>query len=113
VTLVLSAMVVGFLVFADLNVWIRPLVTLWFLAVCPGMAFIRLLRIKDRRTEWSLAIALSVALATLAAAASLYAKAWSSNGVLAALICLTVVGVVLQGAASFRIVPRSATAPGQ
>jgi hypothetical protein len=104
---------VGLLAFGDVDTSVRPVLTLGFLAVCPGLAFVRLLRIKERWMEWTLAVALSVALETLVATASLYGGFWSPNGVLAIVLCLTMVGLLLEFAASFRIVPRRATAPGQ
>ncbi len=112
-TLLLSTMAVGFLVLGDVNSWIRPILALWFLSVCPGTAFVRLLRIGDPWAELSLGIALSLALDTLAAAASLYLGTWSVSGVLAILMGLTVLGVALQIASSFRLVPRNAPHPGQ
>jgi hypothetical protein len=40
----------------------RLITTLWFLLVCPGMAFIRLFQFDETYYEWTLAIALSISL---------------------------------------------------
>src|SRR4051794_8382675 len=40
----------------------RPALVLWFVLVCPGMALVRLLRLGEPVTEWTLAVALSVTL---------------------------------------------------
>lgn len=72
-----------------------------FLLVCPGMAFVRLLDL-DAVAEWTLAVALSIAVLVLASTALLYAGRWS---VLAALLLVdgvTVVGMALQVVALIR-----------
>lgn len=75
---------------------LRPALTLWFLLVCPGMAFVRLLEIAPSYVEWMLGIALSLALNTLLSALMMYAYAWSWELALLLLVMLSVGGAVLQ-----------------
>jgi hypothetical protein len=56
----------------------RALVMLWFLAVCPGMALVRLLDLADDRCgAWTFAIASSLCLQTITATIMVYGRAWS------------------------------------
>ena len=71
--IVLSALGASVADYADVHSPIRPLVALWFLSLCPGMAFVRLLDIEEGYVELTLAIALSLALNTAVATAMLYA----------------------------------------
>lgn len=75
---------------------IQPLLVSWFLLICPGMAFVRLLRIEERATEVLLAIALSIAIDMIAAEILLYAEVWSAAWVLSLLIGISLAGVALQ-----------------
>lgn len=109
--LVVSMLVVGVLAFGDVDSAVRPVLTLAFLVVCPGLAFVRLLHVEKRWMEWSLAVALSISLDTVVATASLYGGVWSPNGILAVLLCLTLLGLILECASSFQVVPRRTTVP--
>ena len=81
---------------SDIGSPVRPLVAFWFLLICPGMAFVPLLRIKERLTEVTVAIALSIALDTIVAETMVLTKRWSPEWALFLLICMAVVGAVLQ-----------------
>src|SRR5574340_773862 len=81
-----SAMLAGTLSLANSSVWLGPLAGLWFLLVCPGMAFVGLLPVKEQRTRWTLAVALSLALDALVASFLMYATLWSPNTALVILI---------------------------
>ena len=72
------------------------MIALWFLLVCPGMAFARLLRIRDRVREWTLAVALSLVLETILATTMVYARLWSPKGGLGVLMGLSTIGAILQ-----------------
>ncbi len=62
---------------------LRHVIAFWFLLVCPGMAAVRLLRIREPVVEWTLAVALSLALDLLLAAMMVYSGRWSPvSGVL-------------------------------
>lgn len=84
--IVVWALVTGLLVFAGSDTPLRPVVVLPFLLVCPGLALVRLLRIREPVTELTLGVALSVALAVLVPGAMLYTGAWSPKASLALLI---------------------------
>ncbi|MDQ2651788.1 MAG: aminoglycoside phosphotransferase family protein [Chloroflexota bacterium] len=84
----MSALLALLFVVADFGSPLRPLVALWFLGFCPGMAVVQLLAIRNRLGEIMLAIALSVTMATLTALAMIYANVWSPQlgvGLLAAM----------------------------
>ena len=72
---------------------VRAPITVWFIAFCPGMAVVRLLRIDDAVAEVMLAFALSFALAGLVPGVFLYLGAWSPGWSLAVLVVITVVGL--------------------
>ncbi len=60
------------------------------------MAFVRLLKLNDWMSEWSLAIALSLALETLITGTLLYLGIGSPVWSLIILICLSIIGAALQ-----------------
>lgn len=81
---------------ANLSTGLRLCVSLWFLIICPGMAFVPLLRLSNAGDEWTLAIAISLALDTLVAEFMLYTERWSPPSILLILICLSLIGLILQ-----------------
>jgi hypothetical protein len=74
----------------------RPAVVFWFLLFCPGMAFVRLLRIRSMVTELTLAIAFSIVLGTIVAETMVLAGIWSSQGALMVLVSLSLSGAAYQ-----------------
>jgi uncharacterized membrane protein len=94
--IVASALVIGLLVFGNVVSPVRPVISLWFLLFCPGMAFVQLLHIKDPIGELALAVALSLAIASILATAMVYARLWSPRWGLGILIGISVFGAVLQ-----------------
>lgn len=94
--LVASALAINVLVLADIQTPLRPMLALWFLLVCPGMALVRLLRIRNFALELSLAVALSIALDALAAGSLLYARRWSPEASLIILGIISCAGAVAQ-----------------
>ncbi len=92
--IIFSALVTGWLTFAYIDSPFRFWLTGWFIIVCPGMAWARLLRLRESYFEWTLAIALSLALAAIVSGVMLYAKVWSPQWGVAVLIGISVVGVV-------------------
>ena len=68
---------------------IRGSITVWFIAICPGMAIVRLLRLGRPVTEMMLGIALSLALASLVPGIFMYLGAWSPAGSLTTLMAVT------------------------
>jgi hypothetical protein len=75
---------------------LRPLVTTWFLLVCPGLALMRLLPRRGAVTLFVLAIATSVSLETIVAEAMLETSIWSPRAALAVFIAVTLAGSALR-----------------
>jgi hypothetical protein len=95
VVIMLSAVGAGVVNALNVHVSIRAPIVLWFLFICPGMAYVRLLRLKQYLVEWVLAIALSLALDLIVASMLLYAGRWSPSWALLILIGLSSVGALL------------------
>jgi hypothetical protein len=74
----------------------RPAIVFSFLLVCPGLAFVRLLRIQGPLIELTLAIALSIALDVIVAEAMVLTRQWSPELGVTALAGLSVTGAVVQ-----------------
>ncbi len=88
----LSAISAGLVNFVFTTSAIRPIVILWFLCICPGMVFVRSLRLKEPVVEWTLAFALSFSIDAIVAAIQLYTGRWSAAGTLSILMgfCLVI-----------------------
>ena len=100
-TLILSIIAVGLVNFVFTNAIVRPVIVMWFLFVCPGMAVTRLLNLKEGITEWALALALSFSIDAIIASILLYAGMWSPDGILVLLMafcCCCVIGQAIAGA---------------
>lgn len=93
--LLLSSTTVSIVTFTGAFPGLRPFVVLPFLLLCPGLAWVKLLRLESRLAELTLAVALSLVLATAVAAGTLYAGAWSPRLSLAVLLTLTLLAVAL------------------
>lgn len=76
----------------------HEVVVFWFLAVCPGMAVVRVLRLRETLSQWILAVSLSIALDTILAMVQLYGRWWSPTGGFIALTIITLAGSVLDTA---------------
>lgn len=94
--LLLSASAAGISAFALPGTLLCLVVILWFLLVCPGMTLVRYLDLKEPHTEWTLAIAVSLAIDALVASIALYAGAWFPPGILGILITFCIFGVIGQ-----------------
>jgi uncharacterized membrane protein len=97
-----SAIGIGLFVFGDGTSPVRPAMALWFLLICPGMAFVRLLHIKDSGNELTLAVALSLAIDVALALVMAYTKLWSLQGGLSILIGISMLGAVFQVVSAYR-----------
>lgn len=60
------------------------------------MAYVPLLHVRDGPVEWTLAIALSLAIDAIVATFMVYTGNWSPNGGLIALMAISIGGVALQ-----------------
>jgi len=87
---------------------LRPYIALWFFVLCPGMALIRLLRLRGIVAEYTLAVATSLTLEALIASIQIYTHSWSPTLTLNILIGICVVGALLQ-----LYVLRSTSHPGE
>ncbi len=77
----------------DVHSFARPALVIWFLTVCPGMAWVRLLQVRDKMLRWTLAIAISLLLDLLLAMGMLYSSWWSPTWALIILVAIAGVGV--------------------
>ena len=75
---------------------LRPFIVFWFFVICPGMALVRLLRLRNLLAEYTLAVATSLTLDTLVASIQLYSHHWSPTLTLNILIGICVAGALLQ-----------------
>ena len=96
IIIILSAIGTALVTAGNMGVPARSLITFWFLLVCPGMAFTRLLQIEDVWAELMIAIALSIAMGTIVAETMVLTQRWLPQWGLVVLICISLVGAVLQ-----------------
>lgn len=94
--ILLSAVLTALFFVLDIASPLRLVTTFWFLLVCPGMAFVRLQRFDESHYEWTLAIALSIAVDGIVACLLLYLHLWSVELGLSILIVLSLLGAYLQ-----------------
>ena len=103
IVIILSALAAGLFNFVFTDTVIRPIIVFWFLFICPGMALVRFLRLKEPVVEWLLAIALSFAIEALAAGIELLAGKWAPAATLSILIGLSLGGAIVQLAITYLI----------
>ncbi len=87
--LILSSLGVSLFALFDWHGPLRPIITLWFCVLCPGMALVRLAGFRTAVPNWTLAIAFSLALVTLVGIVLLYSGKWSWQNGLAILVGFT------------------------
>lgn len=93
--LLLSSLGISLFAFFDWHGPLRPILTLWFCIVCPGMALVRLAGFRMTVPNWTLAIAFSLALVTLVGIVTLYSGKWSWQNSLAILVGFTLIATTL------------------
>jgi hypothetical protein len=71
--------------------------TLWFLLICPGMALVGILGVRDPWVRVTAAVALSIAIDVAVAGTLVYSGAWSPGIALLVLSFISLAGAVLQG----------------
>jgi hypothetical protein len=96
IIIVLSAGATSLVTFVIPGRPVRPIVVMWFLCICPGMALVRLLRLHEPVVEWTLAVAISFAIDALVAGIQLYAGRWSPTLILEIVIAVSLAGVIVQ-----------------
>ena len=72
----------------------RHLLLLWFLTVCPGMAYVQALQVRNIIAEWLMAMALSFVLVSAVAMVMVFAE-WRPEQGLNVVAGLTLLGVAL------------------
>ncbi len=98
--IILSALATGLVNFVIPGAAGRPIIVMWFLFVCPGMVLVRFFRLSEPVAEWTLAIALSLAIDALLAGIQMYAGLWFPAATLEILIGFCLVGAIAQIAQS-------------
>jgi hypothetical protein len=83
---------------------VRTALAVWVFAVCPGLAVVGAIGLRDRWMEVSLVIALSLALDVIVSGALTYAVGWSPDAALAILLTFSLVGAAIQAARPPRLV---------
>ncbi|MBN1679604.1 MAG: hypothetical protein JW966_04880 [Anaerolineae bacterium] len=96
VIIVVSAWVTGLVVFMDALPPVRPALVFWFVLVCPGMAYVNLLKLDDIASQLTLGVALSLALGAIVAALMVYTERWSPDAGLGILIGISLLGVLIR-----------------
>ncbi len=94
--IVASTIAVAALLAGDIHSPLRVLVTLWFLFVCTGMAFVPLLGVRPLAYELALGFVLSLLVDTLVATALVAAGGLSATSGLVTLAVLCLIGCGLQ-----------------
>ncbi len=96
VAIFISALLVDLAMLLNFPPILRFPLTFWFLLVCPGMAYVRLLELEDNLTQWVIAIALSLAISLVLVLVMLYTGWWIPEWGLLILIILSLAGASLQ-----------------
>lgn len=94
--IILSALAAGLVNFLLPDIIVRPVIVMWFLFVCPGMMVIRFFQLKEPVTEWTLAIALSLAIDGLVASLQMYSGYWSPPITLGIIMSISALGAIGQ-----------------
>lgn len=85
------------LVLIDSTSIIRAIITLVFLSICPGMAWVRMISLSSRILKVILSIAVSMLIVTITAEAMLYTRHWSELTGILLLEGITLVGIIVEG----------------
>jgi hypothetical protein len=81
---------------------LRTLLVFWFLAVCPGLAIIGLIELRDPWLEMALVPALSLAIDVFVGGILSYSGLWSPTAGIIVLVAISVCGAVAQDALGAR-----------
>jgi hypothetical protein len=77
---------------------LRSAAVVWFLAVCPGLGVIALLRLRDPWLEVALVPALSFAIDILVSGTLAYTGLWSPAACILILVAVSIAGAIAQDA---------------
>ncbi len=90
---------------------VRVIVVAWFMLVCPGLAYVGLLRLNRPLAEVMLSIALSLAIDAIVAEVMALSNTWSPAAGLTVLVALSMTGAVLQLIVLWRAPVKEVTNP--
>lgn len=99
--ILVSGILILIMMAANVQSPIRPWLAFWFLLICPGFAFIPLLRLRSGWIQLPIGLALSIAIDTIVAETLVLARLWSSLGALIIICGIAFAGIALQ---YFRII---------
>ncbi|MFG2045177.1 hypothetical protein [Dactylosporangium sp. NPDC048998] len=85
---------------------VRAVAVLAYLAIVPGLACVRLIRLPDRLTQFVLGVALSLALGTVVAQAMVQLRRWSPTLGLCALVTVASVAALTELVRNWRTARR-------
>ncbi|GCF10148.1 acyltransferase [Dictyobacter arantiisoli] len=74
----------------------RPLFIMWFLFICPGMAFVRFLHLKELLVKLALAMAVSFSIDGIVVGIYLYAGHWSPLAMMLTLAVFSIAAVSIE-----------------
>jgi hypothetical protein len=86
---------------------LRTAQVVWFLAVCPGLAIVGLLRLRDPWLEAALVPALSFSIDVIVGGVLAYSGLWSASTAILILIVISVSGALAQDAVADRLARRA------
>jgi hypothetical protein len=95
IAIILLGICTGLVVFTGILPSIRPVLVFVFLLVCPGLVFVRMLRLDDLIMLATLSIALSLAIDAAVATLLLSTAAWSFSRGLVIIFAITLTGLML------------------
>ena len=101
ITIIISSIVAGILAQSGPGGYLRPIVSFWFMLVCPGMAIVGLLHLKDHLIELVLSIALSISISVVLTEFMALSHLWSALAGLRILIAICLAGAALQIRSAF------------
>lgn len=90
-----STVMMALVVRLDLGPPLAPIIAVWFVFLCPGLPYVRLLDLREPLTEALLAIALSLSIEAIVGLVLLRTSTWTSVGMLQIVLAITGVGVLL------------------
>jgi hypothetical protein len=76
--------------------FLRPILVLTFLCICPGMAVVRFFRLQEAIAEFILGLSLSFCIGAFVAGIILYANIWSPENIFNILLGFSLLGAILQ-----------------
>lgn len=92
----LSTLAVIFFVLIAPGTAVQPYIVMWFLVMCPGMAWVRLLHFNQIIVELTLCITVGLSIDAIVVGLFLYGHFWSPPVMLITLSLFTLVGASLQ-----------------